>query len=295
MRNQSPRTIVIGAHGQVGSSLIQQLGSSGVGITRQDADITNKAALYRALEAVGPVSALINAAAYADVERAEIERDLAFAVNADAAGWAAAWAAENSIPFVHYSTEYVFPDGNDQFWREGDTTSPVNTYGESKCAGERAVHDAYPEGVIIRTSWVYSVQRNNFVRKVLELAKATPSLTMVSDQLGRPTFAPELAYTALRITQEASLRPRIHGGVLHFASGKVVSRADFARAIINAGVSEGVLSHVVPVVETTSDRYVTAARRPLRCVLDITQAETLGLLHGGWEESLPIAVRAARQ
>jgi len=293
--SESPRTIVLGAAGQVGSSLVQQLGENGIGITRKNADITNKADLYRVLEEAGPVSALINAAAYTDVERAESERSLAFAVNADAAGWAAAWASEQHIPFVHYSTEYVFPDGSDHLWLEDDAPAPVNTYGESKRAGELAVWNAYPESVVIRTSWVYSGQPSNFVRKVLQLAQSAPSLTMVSDQIGRPTFAPDLARAALRIAQDAALRSCIQGGVLHFASGRAVSRADFARAIIDVGVVEGVLSHAVPVVDTISDQYVTAARRPLRCVLDISQAEALGLQLGRWEDSLPIAVRAARQ
>jgi dTDP-4-dehydrorhamnose reductase len=293
--NRSPRTIVLGANGQVGSSLVQQLGKMGVGITRNDADITNKAALLRVLEETGPTSAIINAAAYTDVERAESERDLAFAVNADAPGWAAAWAAERNIPFVHFSTEYVFPDGSDHLWLEDDATAPLNAYGESKLSGELAVRDAHPESVIIRTSWVYSEQSGNFVRKVLHLAKSSSSLTVVSDQVGRPTFAPELANAALRITQDAALRSRIQGGVLHFASGNAVTRSDFARAIIDAGVAAGILSHAVPVLDTTSDQYVTAARRPLRCVLNISQAEALGLHLGRWQESLPIAVRAARQ
>ena len=149
--SESPRTIVLGAAGQVGSSLVQQLSENGIGITRKDADITNKADLYRVLERAGPVSALINAAAYTDVERAESERELAFAVNADAAGWAAAWASKQHIPFVHYSTEYVFPDGSDHLWLEDDAPAPVNTYGESKLAGELAVRSAYPESVVIRT------------------------------------------------------------------------------------------------------------------------------------------------
>ena len=290
---ETPRAIVLGAAGQLGAALIQQLGEDGVGITRKDADITNRSELRRALEEAGPAATLINAAAYTNVDRAESERDLAFAVNSDAAGWAAEWAAERNITFVHYSTEYVFPDGNDDFWLEGDATAPVNTYGESKRAGELAVRDAYPEALIIRTSWVFGGHQNNFVRKVLGLAKSAPSLTMVSDQVGRPTFGPDLAHATLRITQDATLRSRIQGGVLHLASREAVSRADFARMIINVGVAEGLLSHAVPVVNTTSDRYVTPARRPLYCVLDISQAEALGVHLGPWEEALPIVVRAA--
>lgn len=290
-----PRTIVIGAAGQVGSALLTELGDNGVGITRREANIANRGELLSALNNAGPASALINAAAYIDVERAENDRDLAFAVNADAPGWAAEWAAERQIPFVHFSTDYVFSDRNDEPWHESDQTAPLNVYGESKRAGEIAVHRAYPEGIIVRTSWVYSDHPNNFVRKVLRLALTEPSLTMVADQIGIPTFAPALAHAALRITQDAALRSRIQDGVIHLAGGTVVSRAEFARAIIEVGVAEGVLPHVVPVIDTTSDRYVSVARRPLHCILDVAQSHALGIQLAPWQESLPFAVRAAHQ
>jgi dTDP-4-dehydrorhamnose reductase len=272
-----------------------QLGDAGVGITRQDANITVRSELISALDNAGPASALINAAAYTDVERAEHERDLAFAVNADAAGWAAAWAAERSIPFVHYSTEYVFPSGNGKPWREGDQTGPLNAYGESKLAGEIAVREAYPRGLVIRTSWVYSDQANNFVRKVLQLAAEKPSLSMVADQRGSPTYAPALAWATLRIAQDAALGSSIAGGVIHLASGRAVSRAEFARIIIDVGVAEGVLKTAVPVIDISTDAYASAAQRPLHCVLDCSQSEALGVHLGPWEDSLSIAVRAARR
>jgi dTDP-4-dehydrorhamnose reductase len=271
-----------------------QLGDAGVGLTRQDANITVRNELISALDNAGPACALINAAAYIDVERAESERDLAFAVNADAAGWAAAWAAERSIPFVHYSTEYVFPSGNGNPWREGDQTGPLNAYGESKLAGEIAVREAYPRGLVIRTSWVYSENANNFVRKVLQLAATKPSLSMVADQWGSPTFAPDLAQASLRITQDAALVSSIAGGVLHLASGRAVSRAEFARIIIDVGVAEGVLKVAVPVIDISSDAYISVVQRPLHCVLDCSQSEALGVHLGPWEDSLLIAVRAAR-
>jgi dTDP-4-dehydrorhamnose reductase len=290
-----PRTIVIGAAGQVGSALIEELGQTGIGITRREANIANREELLSALNNAGPASALVNAAAYTDVERAESNRDLAFAVNADAPGWAAEWAAARQIPYVHFSTDYVFADRNDKPWHESDQTAPLNVYGESKRAGEIAVQRAHPEGVIIRTSWVYSDHPNNFVRKVLRLAMTGPSLTVVADQVGIPTFAPALSHAALRIVEDGALRSRIQGGVIHLASGTVINRADFARAIIAAGVAESVLPHVVPVVDTTSDGDVSVARRPLHCVLDVAQSHALGIQLAPWQESLPFAVRAAHQ
>ena len=291
----APRTIVLGAAGQVGSALIAQLGDAGFGITRRDADITIRLELLNALEKAGPACALINAAAYTNVERAESERDLAFAVNSNAAGWAAAWAAERNIPFVHYSTDFVFSDGDGTPRCENDQTAPLNVYGESKRAGEIGVKSAYPESLVIRTSWVYGKQENNFVQKVLKLATTEPSITMVSDQWGIPTFAPALARTTLRITQDDTIRPRIKEGVLHLASGRAVSRSEFARAIIDVGVAEGLLSHAVPVIDIVTGAYVSAARRPLNCVLDCSLSHTLGIHLGSWEESLPLAVKATRE
>jgi dTDP-4-dehydrorhamnose reductase len=290
-----PRTIVIGAAGQVGSALIAELGDTGIGITRSEANIAKREELISALNDAGPASALINAAAYKDVERAESDRDLVFAVNAYAAEWAAVWAADQGIPFVHLSTDYVFSDGSDKPWHESDQANPLNVYGESKRAGELAVQRVHPEGVIIRTSWVYSGYPINFVRKVLRLALTEPSLTMVTDQVGIPTFAPALAHAALRITEDAALRSRIKDRVIHLASGTVVSRADFARAIIDVGVAEGVLPSVVPVINTSSDRYVSVARRPVHCILDVAQSHALGIQLAPWQDSLPIAVRAAHQ
>lgn len=291
----APRTIVLGPAGQVGSALMAQLGDAGVGITRKVADITVRSELISALDNAGPASALINAAAYTDVERAESERDLSFAVNANAAGWAATWAAERKIPFVHYSTDYVFPDGKGKPWHEFDQTAPLNTYGTSKLAGEIAVREAYPRSVIIRTSWVYSELANNFVRKVLQRAAEEPALSMVDDQFGSPTYAPALARETLRITQDTALESSIAGGVVHLASGRAVNRADFARAIIAVGVAEGVLKVTVPVIDISSDSYASVAHRPLHCVLDYSQSKSLGIDLGSWEESLPIVVRAARR
>ena len=157
------RTLVIGATGQVGSSLLLQLGSTGVGVSRNEADFSNRVDLVRALDAVGPVQAVINAAAYNNVDRAESERDEAFRINADLPGWIAEWAAARKVPFLHYSTEYVFPNGDGVAWREDDAPAPLNVYGESKLAGERAVHQAHGKSIVIRTSWVYSAGTSNFV------------------------------------------------------------------------------------------------------------------------------------
>jgi dTDP-4-dehydrorhamnose reductase len=289
-----PRTVVIGARGQVGSALLAQLGTHGVGISRSDANIAVRAELERALNESGPVRALINASAYNNVDGAESDRDLAFAVNADAPGWAAEWAAEHNVPFVHYSTEYVFPDGNGRPWKESDQPVPLNVYGESKLAGEAAVLRAHRTSIVIRTSWVYSNSPNNFVRRVLLLASGGNPLQMVSSQFGSPTYAPDLARATLLMASNQDQNGTESFGILHLAGSGSVSRTEFTREIIRVGVAEGVLSQGVAVEEIETTSYASPARRPVRCVLDCAQADALGITLPPWRESLVSAVQAAR-
>lgn len=289
------RVVILGARGQVGSALMELLGEEAVGITRSDADLTNQASLFAALTAVGPVRALVNAAAYNNVDRAESERELAFAVNADLPRNAASWAAQRAIPFVHYSTEYVFPDGSDRGWREEDPTQPLNIYGESKRAGEVAVCASEGERLVIRTSWVYSTQHRNFVWKVLELAKSSPRLQMVADQWGSPTHAVELAKTTIAILREVGISAIGASGVLHLAGLGMTNRADFARAILDAAVATGVLAKPVPVDEIKVDEFATNARRPTHCTLDCSRAESLGFALPAWRDSLTGVVTEMRR
>lgn len=288
------RTLVIGATGQVGSSLLLQLGLTGVGISRNEADFSNRVDLVRALDAVGPVQAVINAAAYNNVDRAESERDEAFRINADLPGWLAEWSAAREIPFVHYSTEYVFPDGNDSAWREGDAPAPFNVYGESKLAGERAVQQAHADSIVIRTSWVYSAGSSNFVRRVLDLATLGNPLNMVSDQVGSPTDAADLARATLALLQSSSRAAAMGNQILHLAGSGSVNRAEFSRAIIEAGVHAGVIRSGVLVNETSTSEQTTAARRPTNCVLDCSKARALGIELAPWQDSLKRVVQEMR-
>jgi dTDP-4-dehydrorhamnose reductase len=240
------------------------------------------------------VQAVINAAAYNNVDRAESERGEAFRINADLPGWLAEWSAAREIPFVHYSTEYVFPDGNDSAWHEGDAPAPLNVYGESKLAGERAVQQVHGDSIVIRTSWVYSVGRSNFVRRVLDLAALGNPLTMVSDQVGSPTDAGDLARTTLALLHSPSRGVAMSNQILHLAGSGSVNRAEFSRAIIEAGVHAGVIPSGVLVNETSTSELTTAARRPTNCVLDCSKARALGIELAPWQESLKRVVQEMR-
>ncbi|MCX5972568.1 MAG: dTDP-4-dehydrorhamnose reductase [Chloroflexi bacterium] len=288
------RTIVIGASGQVGSSLLAQLGASGIGVSRNETDFSSRVDLVRALDAVGPVQAVINAAAYNNVDGAESERGEAFLINADLPGWLAEWSAARAVPFVHYSTEYVFPDGNGVAWSEDDAPAPLNVYGESKLAGERAVQQASGDSVVIRTSWLYSTGKKNFVRRVLELAASGKPLSMVSDQVGSPTDAADLARATLALLQREDRQAAMGNQILHLAGSGSVNRTTFTRAIIEAGVHVGVIPHAIPVTETTTSEFVAAARRPTNCVLDCSKARALGIELAPWRESLSRVVQEMR-
>lgn len=288
------RTIVVGANGQVGSSLLVQLGASGVGISRTEAQFGSHDDLVRALDAVGPVQAVINAAAYNNVDGAESERGEAFLINADLPGWLAEWSAARAVPFVHYSTEYVFPDGNGVAWSEDDAPAPLNVYGESKLAGERAVQQASGDSVVIRTSWLYSTGKKNFVRRVLELAVSGKPLSMVIDQVGSPTDAADLARATLALLQREDRQAAMGNQILHLAGSGSVNRTTFTRSIIEAGVHVGVIPHAIPVTETTTSEFVAAARRPTNCVLDCAKARALGINLAPWHESLTRVVQEMR-
>ena len=288
------RTIVVGANGQVGSSLLVQLGTSGVGISRTEAQFSSRDDLVRALDAVGPVQAVINAAAYNNVDGAESERGEAFLINADLPGWLAEWSAARAVPFVHYSTEYVFPDGNGVAWSEDDAPAPLNLYGESKLAGERAVQRASGDSVVIRTSWVYRAGTRNFVQRVLELAALGNPLTMVSDQVGSPTDAVDLARATLALLQSTSRGEAMNNQILHLAGSGSVNRAEFSRAIIDSGVHAGVIRSAVPVIETSTTAQTAVARRPTNCVLDCSKARVFGIELTPWQEALTRAVQEMR-
>jgi len=288
------RTIVVGANGQVGSSLLVQLGASGVGISRTEAQFGSRDDLVRALDAVGPVQAVINAAAYNNVDGAESERGEAFLINADLPGWLAEWSAARAVPFVHYSTEYVFPDGNGVAWSEDDAPAPLNVYGESKLAGERAVQQASGDSIVIRTSWAYSAGKSNFVQRVLELSALGNTLTMVSDQVGSPTDAADLARATLSLLQSKNRAEVMNDQLLHLAGSGSVNRAEFSRAIIETGVRAGVIRSAVPVNETSASEQTSAARRPINCVLDCGKARAFGITLAPWQESLTRVVQEMR-
>ena len=268
--------LVFGQTGQVARELAMLGGVTTLG--RAEADLSVPGAMEAAIAAHAP-RAVINAAAYTGVDRAEEEAALAHAVNADAPGEMARACAARAVPLVHISTDYVFGGGGLAPWRPGDAPDPQNAYGRTKLAGERAVRDAGGAHVILRTSWVFSAHGANFVKTMLRLSDSRDALSIVADQIGGPTPAADIAAAVLQIA--GALEGGAQGGTYHFSGAPEVSWADFARAIFMQASRDVTVSDIA-----TAD-YPTPARRPLNSRMDCAAlAADFGIERPDWRAGL---------
>ena len=269
--------LVIGKTGQVATELAL-LEPDARYVSRDEVDLAKPTQLAAFLKAT-PARAIINAAAYTAVDRAEQERDLAMAVNGAAVGTMAEHAAAHDIPLVHISTDYVFDGQGTDPHKPDDPVAPLGVYGQSKLAGEALIRNAGGQHVILRTSWVFSAHGNNFVKTMLRLSETRNALNVVDDQIGGPTPARSIAQAVLAIT--GALRGGQTGGTYHFAGAPVTSWAGFARETF-ARAGRDVTVTGIP----TTD-YPTPATRPLNSRLDCTTLETdFGIKPADWQAEL---------
>jgi dTDP-4-dehydrorhamnose reductase len=280
--------LVLGGTGQVGRELLAlplpahlRLFAPG----RDIVDFENPNAVRRVVGSQS-WSAIINAAAYTDVDRAESEEARAFAVNALAVSTLAIEAARHGTPVVHISTDYVFDGRKGQCYIEQDPVAPLNAYGRTKLAGEWALAASNKRHVIIRTSWVYSPYGRNFLRSVLKLARERDRLTIVGDQLGRPTAAKDVAQVCLSVAiQCATNRDKSTYGTYHFADAGHASWFEFASCIIQK--AQGRLHRRPQLVSIGSTEYPTAAVRPADSRLDCSAIkQAFGIVLPDWQTSL---------
>lgn len=237
---------------------------------RREFDLASGRPLADLIDRVAP-AAVINAAAYTAVDKAETEPEIAFALNRDAPAELAQLLAARGIPLVHFSTDYVFDGSKDRPYLETDGKAPTNVYGRSKAEGEDAIEASGVRRAILRTSWVYSAFGTNFVKTMLRLAGAQDEVRVVADQQGTPTWAHEAAAAAI-----LAARAMIAGadpGVLHVAGGGETTWAGFAEEIFRLWAEKGRKTpRVVPIA---ASEYPTAARRPANSRLDTTKAEAV--------------------
>lgn len=284
------RLLLLGGTGQVGSeflSLDLPKGADVVAPGRAELDLSKPKTIADII-AAGPWHAVVNAAAYTNVDRAEGERDLAFAVNADAPAQLAVETARHGIPLIHISTDYVFDGCKGAPYVETDATAPLNVYGQSKLAGEQAIAAANPCHVILRTSWVYSPHGHNFVKTILRLAGERDRLAIVDDQRGCPTAARDVARACRDIALLCARTPAdVPYGLYHFCGKGETTWCGFTKAIVERASPH--LSRVPEIVPIATTEYPTPAIRPRDTRLDcsaIARQVALSPSPRPWHEGL---------
>jgi dTDP-4-dehydrorhamnose reductase len=281
------QVLVFGRTGQVARALARITWPQGVQLTfldRQAADLSRPGELP-AIVRQHRTNAVIIAAAYTAVDKAESEEALATIVNAEAPATIGRAAAALSIPVVHISTDYVFDGEKDGFYVEADPVGPIGAYGRSKLAGEVSVREANPRHLILRTSWVYDAAGSNFLRTMLRLAETGDEVRVVVDQQGCPTAAVDIA-GAIAVALPAAMRESAKFGTYHIAGASSTSWHGFAEAIFDRLGARGLpRPRNLPIA--TVD-YSTSARRPRNSRLSSEAfARSFGFRLRGFEAALP--------
>nr|NUR36454.1 dTDP-4-dehydrorhamnose reductase [Sphingomonas sp.] len=279
------RTILVtGGAGQVGIELLRLKWPDSVEVyapARNELDITSSDSVAACFAKHNP-QCVINCAAYTAVDKAEEEVATAFLVNAQGPAFLADAARRGNAPIIHVSTDYVFDGSADRPYRESDPTAPVNAYGASKLAGELAVRAANPHSVVLRTAWVLSAHRANFIKTMLRLGASNPSLRVVADQRGCPTSAKDIAETLQRIARRALDNPDTPWGTYHFVNSGETSWHGLAEHIF---ARSGGARPEVQAIPTSA--YPTPARRPANSRLATRLiGEKLGIVPRPWQDAV---------
>lgn len=286
------KVLLTGREGQIGGHLARLL----LGfcdcwaVDQDDFDLADPAAIHAALAEFRPVL-IVNTAAYTDVDGAEDDRDLAFALNATAPEVMAEWAAANDAALVHYSTDYVYDGGGDQPRSEDDEVGPINVYGESKLAGDEAIAATGASHLILRTSWIYAAKGRNFLNTMLKLGAERETLSIVADQIGAPTPAAMVAAVTADIlsqTRSGGIETfRQKGGVVHCAASGETSWHGFAEAIFADARARGAELKIGEVTPIPSADYPTSAARPANSRLAMSRLKkNFGIETPDWRDGL---------
>ena len=282
------RILCIGRHGQLARALSERAVQSNIILTalgRTDLDILQPRSLSRQIDAVKP-DMLINASAYTAVDAAETDVNAAKALNEDALGTLATTAARNSLPIIHYSTDYVFDGTNRIPYTETDQVNPRTVYGKTKLAGEQILKQHARDFLIFRTAWVYSPFGKNFVKTMLRLAETREEVSVVCDQLGNPSNAFDLADATLKVCEGVfNGEYQSPWGLYHMVGSGSASWAEVAEAVFNTSAKH---NHPTAIVKPiSSDNYPTPAKRPANSRLSCEKlSSTFGISLPRWQESL---------
>lgn len=271
------RILLTGCMGQLGQHLLPRLKTLGE-VIRTDreggdfaCDLSDRRLLEKSLHRVRP-DLVVHPAAWTAVDRAEDEPDLAMRVNRDLPGWIAQWCAAHEAQMLHFSTDYVFSGRADRGWREDDKPAPGNVYGQTKLESERVIAESGAQAVIVRTAWLYSHLPGNFLSAILQRAASGAPLTIVSDQIGSPTWAADLADACLAILERRDALPA-GTSIFHVAGSGALSWYEFGKRAVERALEAGVLRRPVAVDPIASANWPQKARRPVWSVLDCSRYE----------------------
>lgn len=283
--------LITGSNGQVGFELQRALAPLGrvIASDRYDCDLADADRLSAHIRAVRP-DVIVNAAGYTAVDRAELERDVAFDVNAHALGIIGAEATKLGASVVHYSTDYVFRGDKAGPYIEDDQAEPLNVYGHSKLAGEQALLASCRQSLVLRTTWVVGAHGGNFAKTILRLAGEKNSLDIVADQYGAPTSAALIAdVTAHLLRKLQTDRGKFPFGVYHLSASGRTSWHEYAVFVVEEAIKAGRVLKVAPsdIRAIPSSAYPVAAERPLNSILSSEKlCSTFQLRLPAWQDGL---------
>lgn len=289
------RILLLGKFGQLGWELHRSLAPLGeiVAVDYPEINLLELDNLVALIRRMRP-EIIVNATAYTAVDQAEIEPEVAEAINSLAPGKLAELAKENKSAIIHYSTDYVFDGSKGSMYFESDTPNPLNVYGSSKLGGERAIEEVDPAYLIFRTSWVYSLRRGSFVTKVLDWARAQSELRIVDDQVSNPTWCRTLSGATAMLLAKSGNNPAAwineRRGLYHLAGDGYSSRLEWAKLILDLDPDrdQQVVSSLEPA--KTSD-YPTPAQRPLFSALNCDKfSDTFSIHLPKWQDALELAM-----
>jgi dTDP-4-dehydrorhamnose reductase len=284
-----PHILVLGSTGQLGQALASVIPRKEFRVTslsRSIADLSKPESLPSILDKYHP-EWVINAAAYTDVTRAEQEEALATVINGKAPGVIAHWCADRKIPFIHYSTDYVFGGNGTVPNREDTPVNPMNAYGRSKLAGEKEIAEAGGNWMVLRTSWVYAEKGKNFLLTMLKLGKEREELQIVGDQWGSPTYASDLAQGTVEVIRKVRARGAFPTGIFHLCNGGETTWHGFAEAIFESARSRGIPLKVKKIIPVKTSEYPSPVNRPLNSRLSGDKLKTtLEVVLRPWRQAL---------
>lgn len=282
------KLLIIGSKGQLGSELVRKCKRNDFSFLAADLpefDITDLSCVEKTLADFNP-SIILNASAYTNVDDAEINPEIAFSVNRDGPANLAISCDKKKIPIIHISTDYVFDGSKGQPYTESDPVSPLGVYGKSKEEGESRLRSILRQHIILRTSWLYGTNGNNFVKTMLQFGNKKERLKVVSDQYGCPTCATDLAEATVNISKQISQSRKIIWGTYHYCGLGITTWHKFSKTIFK--IASQYQNFNAPSVEAvTTAEYPTRAKRPLFSALDCGLIKKhFGININPWQESL---------